>query len=415
MHELARRIAVTVGLLLVVRFGGQIPIPGIDIAVWDSVYAHNQGGALAAANATSGGAIARLSIFALGLVPYLSAAVLIQVASVVFAGLRDISRRGEAGRRRIVLLTFVVTLLLATFQSIGIATSLNQIDHLVSNPGPLFVFTATLTFAAGSFVLAWLAEQITRYGIGNGIVMIVFVGVASETLRGVAIACQLETLGVISSGALFALAVLAVALVFAVAAVERAQLRLPVRFAERRTAERTIPAQAGVLPFKVNNAGFLPALVAPWFFYLPLSLLAVFVGSQTPWLRALIGQMQTGQLGHMIFNTVVIVILTYVYTASVVDPDYCAEQLKRHGGIVAGVDPGEATADYVDRALSRTTGYGAVYLALIYLIPELLVAYMRLPFFLGGASALIAVGTVTDLDAQVRALISKNKLGAELT
>src|SRR5262249_34924509 len=191
MDELARRIAVTIGLLLAVRLGGQIPIPGIDISVWDAVYAHNQGGTLTAANATSGGAIARLSIFALGLVPYLSAAVLIQVASVVFAGLRDFSRRGEVGRRRIVLLTLVVTLLLATVQSIGIAIALNQIDGLVTNPGALFVFTATLTFAAGALVLAWLAEQITRFGIGNGIAAILFVGVAGEALRGAAVAYEL--------------------------------------------------------------------------------------------------------------------------------------------------------------------------------------------------------------------------------
>ena len=411
MDELARRIAVTIGLLLAVRLGGQIPIPGIDIAVWDAVYAQNQGSALATANVTSGGAIARLSIFALGLVPYLSAAVLIQVTSVVFSGLRAVARRGEAGRRKIVLLTLVVTLLLATIQAVGIAIALNQIDRLVTNPGPLFVFTATLTFVAGSLVLAWLAEQITRFGLGNGIAMILFVGVAGETLRGAAMAYELDSLGVISTGAFFSLAVFAVVLVFAIALVECAQVRLPVHFAEREIGDRALPAQDGILPFKVNNAGFLPAIVAPWFFYLPLSLLAVFVGSGTPWVRTLVGQMQMGQLGHMIFNTVVIVILTYVYTASVVDPDHCAEQLKRYGGTVAGVEPGEATADLIDRVVSRTTGYGAVYLALVYLIPELLVGYMRLPFFLGGASALIAVGTVIDLDAQVRGLISKEQAG----
>ncbi len=411
MDELVRRIAVTVGLLLAVRLGGQIPIPGIDITVWDTVYAQSHGGALATANATSGGAIPRLSIFALGLVPYLSAAVLIQVTSVVFSGLRDVSRRGEAGRRRIVRLTLAVTLLLATIQAIGISIALNRIDGLVSNRGPLFVFTATLTFVAGSLVLAWLAEQITRFGIGNGIAMILFVGVAREALRGTAMGYELDDLGVISTGASVGLAVLAVVLVFAISAVERAQLRLPVHFAERKLGDRTIPAQSGVLLFKVNNAGFLPALVAPWFFYLPLSLLAFVVGSETPWLRVLVSQMQMGQPGHIIFNTVVIVILSYVYTASVIDPDHCAEQLKRHGGTVVGIEPGEATADLIDRAVSRTTGYGAVYLALVYLIPELLVAYMRLPFFLGGASALIAVGTVIDLDAQVRGLISKEQAG----
>jgi len=415
MDELVRRIAVTLGLLLAVRFGGQIPIPGIDITVWNAVYAQSHSGAIAAANATSGGAIARLSIFALGLVPYMSAAVLIQVASVVSSGLQDLPRRGESGRRRIVMLTLVVTLLLATLQSIGIATALNQIDRLVTNPGALFVFTATLTFTAGSLVLAWLAEQITRYGIGNGIVMILFVGLAVEALHAAAGTYELNNLGALSSGVSLAIAGLVVALVFAIAAVERAQVLLPLRFAERKLGDRMFAAQDAVLRLKLNNAGLLPAIVAPWFFYLPLSLAAFFVGAQTPWLRTLIGQMQVGQPGHMIFNTVAILILTYVYTASVVDPDHCAERLKRYGGTVAGVAPGEPTADYIDRAVSRTTGYGAVYLALVYLIPELLIAYMRLPFFLGGASALVVVGTVIDLDTQVRGLISNDKLGAELT
>ena len=407
MDELVRRIAVTLGLLLAVRLGGHIPIPGVDITVWSAVFAQSHSESLAAANATTGGAIARLSIFALGLVPYMSAAVLIQVASVVFAGLRDLPRRGESGRRRIVMLTLVVTLLLATLQSIGVATALNQIDRLVINPGALFVFTATLTFVAGSLVLAWLAEQITRYGVGNGIVMILFVGLAVEALHAVAGTYELNTLGAISTGRSLAMAGLVVVLIFAIAAVERAQLLLPLRFAERKLGDRVLAAQETVLRLKVNNAGLLPAIVAPWFFYLPLSLLAFFVGAQTPWLRTLVGQMQVAHPGHIIFNTVVILILTYVYTASVVDPDHCAEQLKRYGGTVAGVEPGEATADYIDRAVSRTTGYGAVYLALVYLIPELLAAYMGLPFFLGGASALVVVGTVIDLDAEVRGLIPK--------
>ncbi len=410
MDELVRRIAVTLGLLLAVRLGGHIPIPGIDITVWNAVYAQSHSEALAAGNATTGGAIARLSIFALGLVPYMSAAVLIQVASVVFAGMRDLPRRGETGRRRIVMLTLVVTLLLATLQSIGIATALNQIDRLVTNPGALFVFTATLTLAAGSLVLAWLAEQITRYGVGNGIVMILFVGLAVEALHAVAGTYELNNLGAISSGVALAMAGLVVVLVFAIAAVERAQVLLPLRFAERKLGDRVLAAQDTVLRLKVNNAGLLPAIVAPWFSYLPLSLAAFLVGAQTPWLRT-IGQMQVGQPGHLIFTTVVIVVLTYVYTASVVDPDHCAEQLKSYGGTVAGVAPGEPTADYIDRAVSRTTGYGAVYLALVYLIPELLLAYMRLPFFLGGVSALVIVGTVLDLDAQVRGLISKQQAG----
>ena len=410
MDELVRRIAVTLGLLLAVRLGGQIPIPGIDLAVWDSIYAQNHGG-LAAVNATSGGAIARLSIFALGLVPYLSAAVLIQVASVVFSGLRDLPRRGESGRRRIIMLTLVVTLLLATLQSIGIAMALNHIDRLVTNPGALFVFTATLTFTAGAVVLAWLAEQITRSGVGNGIVMILFVGLAVEALHAAAGTYELNNLGAISTGVALAMAGLAVVLVFAIAAVERAQVLLPLRFAERKLGDRVLAAQDTVLRLKLNNAGLLPAIVAPWLFYVPLSLVTFFVGAQTPWLRTLVGQMRVGQPGHMIFNTVVILILTYVYTASVVDPDHCAEQLKSYGGTIAGVEPGEATADYIDRAVSRTTAYGAVYLALVYLIPELLVAYMRLPFFLGGASALIVVGTVIDLDAQVRSLIPKQQAG----
>ena len=319
-------------------------------------------------------------------------------------------RRGEAGRRRLILLTLVLALGLATFQGFGIAVALNQIDRLVTDPSSLFVFTTTLTFAAGALVLAWIAEQITRSGIGNGIAMILFAGIAGEALRSAATALELTNMGVFSPGEFVGIGGLTVVLVAAIAAVERAQIFLPLRFAERKLGDRTIAAQDGILPFKVNNAGFLPAIVAPWFFYLPLSLIAFFVGSQTPWIRTLYGQVQMGQVGHMVFNTVVILILTYVYTASVVDPDQCAEQLKSYGGAVAGVEPGEATADLIDRVVSRTTGYGALYLALVYLIPELLVAYMKLPFFLGGASALIAVGTVRPRRSGAR-LIPQQKLG----
>jgi preprotein translocase subunit SecY len=411
MHELARRIAVTVSLLLAFRLGTHIPIPGIDIEAWATVFGQNQSGSLGAANTAVGGAITRLSIFALGLVPYVSAAILLQVASVVFSGLRVVERRGEAGRRTMVRITLALTLALATIQGFGIASALSQIDNLVANPGPLFVFMTTLTFAAGALLLAWLAEQITRYGIGNGVALILFLGVAAEALRGAAQAFELNNLGVLPPEGLLGLTLLAVVLIFAVVGVERARMRLPLQFSARNFGDRAMAAQPGVLSFKVNNSGFLPAVVAPWFFYLPLTFAAFFVGSQQPWLRAVVGQMQVGQIGHMIFNTVVVVVLVFVYTAYVVDPDHIAERLKSYDGVIAGIEPGEATADHIDGAVSGITALGAVYLALVYLIPELLVAYTRAPFFLGGASALVAVGTVLDLEAQVRGLISQQKAG----
>jgi preprotein translocase subunit SecY len=400
MNELARRIAVTIGLLLVYRLGAHIPIPGIDLAV-----------ARGASNTGAGGIIARLSILALGLAPYVSAAVLIQVVAVVFSGLKNLERRGEHGRRAMLRLTLALAFVLATIQGFGIATALSRIDNLVTVPGPLFIVTTTLTLAAGSLLLAWFAELITRYGIGNGIALILFIGLAGGTLSAAASALELNNLGVIQPDTLLGLAALTAGLVFSVAAVERARLLLPLKFAGKRLGEREIAAQDGALSFKVNNAGILPALVAPWFFYLPLSFFASLVGAEQPWLRALASQMQVGQPGHMIFNTVVIVILAFVYTANTADPDHIAARLKSYDGVIPGVEPGEATADAIDRAVSRTTMLGAVYLALVYLIPELLVAYMRLPFFLGGVSALIAVGVVLDIDAQVRGLTSPKHAG----
>jgi preprotein translocase subunit SecY len=344
-------------------------------------------------------------------VPYISAAILVQIVSVVFSGLRRIERRGEAGRRTMVRVTLVVTLVLATIQSLGIATALGRIDSLVREPGPLFVSTATLTFATGTLVLAFIADQITRHGIGNGIALILFVGIAMDGLRGVAMALQLNNLGVVPVEGLLGLALLAVVLVAVIVVVERARLLITLKFAARRIGDRDIAAQAAVLALKLNNAGFLPAVVAPWFFYLPLTFVALFVGSEQPWMRAIMGQMQVGQPGHMIFNFGVIIILVFVYTAYVIDPDHIAERLKAYGGVVPGVEPGDPTADQVDRAVSRVTTFGAIYLALVYLIPELLVAYTRTPFFLGGASALIVVGVVLDLEVQARGLIAQQKTG----
>ena len=411
MNELARRIAVTLGLLLVYRLGSHLIIPGIDAAIWRQVFEASEAGLLGNANAVSGGAIGRLSIFALGLVPYLTAAVLIQVASVVSAGLRAIPQSGEAGRRRIVRYTLVLTLLLATFQGFMIASSLQRIDSLVLNPGPLFVVTTTLTLAGGALLVSWVAEQITLRGIGNGIALILLTGIALEIPRAVVGGLQLNNLGVISPDLLLGLAVLTVIMVLAISFAEQVRILLPVQFAARNIGDRAVAAQSSALSFKLNNAGIIPAVVAPWFFYLPLAALALLFGAQQPWLRSIIQQMQAGQPAHMIFNAVVIGVLAFVYTASVIDPDRIAERLQASGGAVPGIAAGEATADLIDRSVTRATTVGAFYLALVYLIPELLVAYAKVPFYLGGASALIAVGAVLDIDAQVRALAAPSKLG----
>jgi preprotein translocase subunit SecY len=377
--ELARRIAFTLGALFVYRLGTYIPLPGLDPSV------------------------GRSSIFALSIIPYLSIAILIQLVTMVSSRLNALVGRGDSGRRIIARYILGLTLLLTAFQAYGIASGLQGVPNAVSDPGALFLLSTTATLLGGTIFLIWLGEQITARGIGNGLALILFTGVAAEmpkTLVSLALGRQ----GIVSTGHLLLLVILTVALVGLVVFVELARRRVPVEFAARKSGTRTIPPQQSYLSIKLNSAGLIPTVVAPWLIFLPLILIGFAIGQDSPWVAAAFKQIEFGHPGHMIVSFIAIIVLAFIYTSFVADPERAAVSLQTYGGAIPGIESGEAAAEYLDRVVSRTTAMGAAYLAAIFLLPEALITWANVPYYFGGASVLIVVCTVLDVEAQVRGM-----------
>ena len=386
--ELVRRIAITIGALLIFRLGSHIPVPGISV----------QSGVL------SSGAVNRLSIFALGLTSYLSAAIIIQLISVVWGQLSSLERSGEAGRRRIARYTLIATLLLATFQAYGIASALRDISGLVTDPDGWFVLPVTASMVGGVLVLIWLSEQITRHGIGNGIALVVSVSILVSLPADVAGVIEVMRRGMVSGDLVLFHAVFWMAVVALMVFVENARQNIRIEFAERKVGSRLLPARSAVLPIKLNNAGILiPVTVAPWFWSWPLAFAALIFGAKEPWLAAAYEHIAFAKPAHLIIGSVVIFALAFIYTSYVLDPEHAADLLGKQGGTIPGVAPGEPTADYLDRVVSLTTVVGAVYLVAVSLIPEVFVAHGdMLPYKISGGSALIVICTILDIKRQVR-------------
>jgi preprotein translocase subunit SecY len=376
--ELARRIAFTLGALFVYRLGSYIPLSGIA------------------------GSSGQLSIFSLSIIPYLSAAIIIQLMSMVSSKLSTLARSGEAGRRRIARYTLGLALFLTVFQAFGIASRLQDIPGIVSDSGGLFLLSTTVTLTGGTVFLIWLSEQITARGIGNGLVLILFAGVVTGLPQTFASIAVLAQQGQLSGNQIALRVILWVAVVGLVVFVELARRRVPVEFAAQKLGDRLLPARSSYLSLKLNSAGLMPTIVAPWLLFLPLMFAGFVFGSTTPWLTTAFRQIEQGHLGHMILSSIAIIIFAFIYTSFVVDPDHAADSLNQLGGVIPGVTPGEPTAEHVDRVVSYTTVVGAVYLAAVFLIPEVLLTYSQVPFYFGGGSALVVVCTVLDIETQVR-------------
>jgi preprotein translocase subunit SecY len=391
--ELARRIVFTLGALLIFRLGVYIPLPGIKI------YAP----VLGTLGIFAGG-VRYMSVFSLFIVPYLSAAIMIQLASMVSSRLSALPRSGEAGRRKIRHYTLGLTILLTLFQAYSIAAGLQSVPHLVNEPGGLFLLTTTATLTGGTIFLVWLSEQITARGIGNGIALILFTGVAAELPKTVASTVMLTWRQVLSVERVSLLTILWVAVVGLVVFVELARRLVPVEFAGRKRGDHFVMAQPKHLSLKINSAGVVPTIAAPWLYLIPLWIAGIALGQTSPLLVAAFGQLTFGHLGHLILSSVAIVIIAFVYTAFVVDPEYAADSLKKYGAVIPGVEPGGATAAHLDRVVSYMTCMGAVYLAAVFLITELLLVYGQVPFYLAGASVLIVVCTVLDIKTQMRGM-----------
>lgn len=398
--ELGRRIAFTLGALLIYRIGCFIPLPGIDLSVWAQFFSANADGILNLFNMSSGGSAGRLAIFALGILPYVSAAILVQLVLIVFGRMKRLRAQGEQGRQTIVSYTRYLLVAITIFQSYGIAVGLEGVPNLIANPGWLFRLSTIVTLTGGALLLVWLSEQITLRGIGNGLALILCTGILTELPSVVVGTIDLGRQGVLPTGLLLLTLAIMIAVVGFVVFMELAQRRLPVEFGSRRAGDHQMKAHTSYLSLKLNSAGaVIPVLGASWLMLLPL-LFASYVGDEgSGWLAALARQFASGQPLFMICYALAIVICVLVYTAMVLDPAQTAESLQRHGGAIPGVEQGEATAAHVDRVLSITTLLGAAYLALVCLIPEILISYAQVPFYFGGASLLIVVCTVLDVGA----------------
>jgi len=402
-QELVRRIAFTIGALLLYRLGTYIPLPGINPDIWEQLFRTQQGGILGMFNMFAGGGLHRMAILALGLLPYWSAAVIIQLLSVVWRGLKSFERSGEAGRRKIARYTLVLTLLMAGFQAYGIALGLKGAAYVVDNPDGWFVLSATASIVGGTFFLVWLSEQITRHGIGNGLALIFLAGIAAELPSALANMLERGRTGAMSTGVILFVIVMAAAVIAFAVFMESARRNVRIEFAERMIGKRMLPARSAVLPIKINSAGFLmPTTMLAWIYALPYLAAVIFGGSQ----------LRLPAAGAVVFGAIALIVLAFIYTALVIDPEHAAESLHKHGGVIPGVEPGEATAKHLDRVVSLTTVIGAVYLTAMWLIPTVLLAF-GVPFYFSGGTALILVCTVLDIRTQVRDLSRTNLMGAE--
>jgi preprotein translocase subunit SecY len=392
---LGRRIGFTIGALLVFRLGTFVSIPGIDPLAWQQLFRQQAGGILGAMDGLAGGAIGRMSIFALSLVPFVTASLLLQLASIVSARLRALPKRGESGRRRLDAYTLALTIIMAAFQAFGIAIALEGAGNVVTEPGTTFLLTTTLTLTGGVIFLVWLAGRITARGVGNGIALILAVGIVAELPTALVGMLELGRRGVLSPNFMLGLCALALALTALIVHMELARRQLQVTF-RRQAGARTIEGRSQ-LRLKLNNAGMVPTILASWLLLLPV--LAANLGLGFPsWIMA---HLTHGRLVFMVLYGPAIVLCVFFYTAYLLNPDEIAEDLRKHGGVIAGVEPGEATASHIDHVVSRASMMGAVYLAFVYLIPEILIANWSVPFYLGGTSLLIVVCAILDVKGQL--------------
>jgi preprotein translocase subunit SecY len=407
--ELRHRLFFLLGALVVYRIGTFVPVPGLDMAAMARLFDQQEGTILGLFNMFSGGALSRLSIFAMGVMPYISASIIIQMMAVVVPSMAAIKKEGESGRRKLTQWTRYFTLVLAVFQGFGAATAF-QNQGVALNPGWQFVFLATITLATGTMFLMWLGEQITERGIGNGISMIILSGIVAGLPAAIG-----GTLEQVRSGEMNpAFAILLLLLIAAVTAfvvfVERGQRRIPVNYAKRQVGRKMYAGQTSHLPFKLNMSGVIPPIFASSLLLFPATLASFFAsgatGEEGGWdamLQNLAAALGYGQPLHMLLYAALIIFFCFFYTALVFNSRETAENLKKGGAFIPGIRPGQQTAEYIDKVLTRLTVWGALYVTAVCLMPEILMAYGRVPFYFGGTSLLILVVVAMDFMAQLQA------------
>ena len=422
--ELKKRIWFTLGCLVVYRLGTYIPIPGIDSAILAEIFRTQAGGLLGMFDMFAGGALGRMTIFALNIMPYISAAIIMQLMTAVSPKMEQLKKEGEQGRKKINQYTRYGTVLLAAVQAYGLAVGVEGMrgpgGSAVIDPGFFFRFTTVVTIVGGTMFLMWLGEQITARGVGNGISLIIFAGIVANLPHALASMLELSRTGAMSAGFIIFLLLMAVAVITFVVFMERAQRRIVVQYPKRQVGNRMYGGDSSHLPLKINTSGVIPPIFASSLLLMPATIASFSAQGQGPeWLTAMVAYLGHGQPLYLLLYVGLIIFFAFFYTAVVFNPEETADNLRKYGGFIPGIRPGKNTAAYLDHVLTRLTVIGALYLALVCLLPEILISQYSVPFYFGGTSLLIVVSVTMDTVAQVQShllahqyegLIRKSKL-----
>ena len=412
--ELRRRILFTLGMLAVYRVGCHVPLPGVDRAVLAQFFEGTQGTLLGLVSAFTGGALERMTVFALGIMPYISASIIMQLLTVVFEPVERLKNEGEAGRKTMTKWTRYGTVMLSVVQGAGIAVGLQSMSGPAGEPvvqaqGIGFVVLTVITLTAGTAFIMWLGEQITERGIGNGISLIIFAGIVAAMPAALVNSIRLLNTGALTPTIMLLILVVMVAVIWAIIFMERGQRRIPIHYAKRVSGMRNLGGQSSHLPLKINMSGVIPPIFASSIIMFP-STVANFVN--VPWVQKIAGMMTPSHWLYNLFYVGFIIFFCYFYTAVTFNPVDVADNIKRQGGYVPGVRPGKATSDYLDVVLGRLTFAGAIYISLVCVLPTILMGQFNIPFFFGGTSLLIVVGVGMDTASQIEAhLISRSYEG----
>ena len=410
MGDLKKRLIFLLLALIVYRIGAHIPVPGIDPNELAKLFQSQQGGILGMFNMFSGGALQRFTVFALGIMPYISASIIVQLLTVVSPTLEQLKKEGESGRRKITQYTRYGTVALALFQSMGIAIALESQAGLVLHPGFLFRLTTIISLTTGTMFLMWLGEQITERGIGNGISLIIFAGIVAGLPKAVGGTLDLARTGALHPLTVIIIFALIVLVTAAVVFVERGQRKILVNYAKRQVGNKLYGGQSSHLPLKLNISGVIPPIFASSIILLPATAVSWFGNYEgLTWLKDAAAALSPGQPIYVLFYAMAIIFFCFFYTALVFNPKETADNLKKSGAFVPGIRPGEQTARYIEKIILRLTMVGAIYITLVCLLPEFLIVKFNVPFYFGGTSLLIIVVVTMDFMAQVQSYIMSHQ------
>jgi preprotein translocase subunit SecY len=403
--ELKQRIWFTLGALIIYRLGTYIPVPGVDASVMAEMLNQHGGGILGQFDMFTGGALRRMTVFALNLMPYISASIIIQMMTSAIPTLEALKKEGESGRKKINQYTRYLTVFIAMFQSYGIAIGLESmrgsLGAAVIDPGVFFRFSCVITLVGGTMFLMWLGEQITARGVGNGTSLIIFAGIVANLPTAMATLLDLGRTGALSPFFILGFMVIAVAVIAFIVFMERAQRRVVVQYPKRQVGTRMFGGDSTHMPLKINTSGVIPPIFASSILLVPATI-AGFSQGGTGWVPTIANQLAHGQPLYMALYAAMIIFFSYFYTAVVFNPQETADNLKKYGGFIPGIRPGSATADYFDHVLTRLTTIGALYLVVVCLLPEVLISNYGLPFYFGGTSLLIIVSVTMDTVTQIQ-------------